>query len=371
MKIEEIKLYNLSIPFISPFKFSNGELASHTCLIVAIYSEGLIGWGECPTFPFPYYTYETIDTAIHVLRKFLIPQLLGKKINSPHEVVKLLSFVRGHNMAKSALDCAIWDLFAKAENKPLSQILGGVRDKIKVGVSVSLTENISLLLEKIEEYLHQGYQRIKLKISPDCGFKALQAVREKYPNLMLMADANSAFTLNHLSLFQAMDDLNLIMMEQPLGYDDLLDHSYLQSRIKTPICLDESINSIHDTRLSIELKSAQIINLKVSRVGGITNALAIHDLCQEAGIKLWCGGMLESGIGRATNLHLASLPNFLLPADISATNRYFHQDIIDSPMILNSQDSTIDVPNNIGIGVEVLEDLLEYFGSISLKLHNF
>jgi O-succinylbenzoate synthase len=289
-------------------------------------------------------------------------------------------------MAKSALDCAIWDWFAKAQNIPLSQFLyqflfnsnvsrkdaktqrfivdyqnlslSNIRNKVKVGVSVSLTQDIDLLLAKVDDFVKQGYQRVKLKISPDWALKPLQAVRKKYPHLMLMADANSAFTLDDLPLLQSLDDLNLLMIEQPLAYDDLLDHSYLQSRINTPICLDESINSVHDTRLSIELKSAQVINLKVSRVGGITNALEIHHLCQQAGIKLWCGGMLESGIGRATNLHLASLPNFVFPADISATNRYFREDIITSPIELNSEDSTIDVPQNAGIGVEIDEKMI-------------
>ncbi|WP_017295103.1 o-succinylbenzoate synthase [Geminocystis herdmanii] len=391
MKIENIELYNLSMPFISPFKFSNGELLNHTCLIVAVKSEGLTGWGECPVFTQPYYTYETIETAKHILQDFLIPKLLGKTINSPTEIRDLFAFVRGHNMAKSALDCAVWDVFAKAENVSLSTFfsqflfnsydnisrkdaktqslivdshnfsLSNTRDKVKVGVSVSLTQDIDLLLAKVEDFVNQGYQRIKLKISPDWALQPLQAVRKKYPDLMLMADANSAFTLDDLPLFQKLDDLNLIMIEQPLAYDDLLDHRYLQSRINTPICLDESINSVHDTRLSIELKSAQVINLKVSRVGGITNALEIHHLCQQAGIKLWCGGMLESGIGRATNLHLASLPNFLLPADISATNRYFREDIITSPIELNPQDSTINVPQNVGIGVEVDEKMISKF----------
>lgn len=391
MKIENIELYNLSMPFISPFKFSNGELLHHTCLIVAVKSEGLTGWGECPVFTQPYYTYETIETARHILEDFLIPKLLGKIINSPTEIRDLFAFVRGHNMAKSALDCAVWDVFAKAENQSLSTFfsrfsfnndskisrkgaktqslivdyhnfpLSKTRDKVKVGVSVSLTQNIDLLLAKVEDFVNQGYQRIKLKISPHQGLKPLQAVRKKYPHLMLMADANSAFTLDDLSLFQQLDDLNLIMIEQPLAYDDLLDHSYLQSRINTPICLDESINSLHDTRLSIELQSAQVINLKVSRVGGITNALEIHHLCQLAGIKLWCGGMLESGIGRATNLHLSTLPNFVLPADISATNRYFREDIITSPIVLNPQDSTINVPQNRGIGVEIDEKMLLKF----------
>ncbi|NCO73935.1 MAG: o-succinylbenzoate synthase [Cyanobacteria bacterium] len=358
MKIDQIELYNLSIPFISPFKFSNGELLAHTCLIVAIKSEGLTGWGECPTFDNPYYTYETIKTASHILADFLIPRIINKNIYNPQEIRDLLAPIRGHNMAKSALDCAIWDLFAQSQNLSLKNFLQGVKDQIKVGVSVSLEGNISQLLNTVENYVSQGYQRVKLKISPHWNLKPLQKVRKKYPHLMLMADGNSAFTLDDITLFQEMNELNLIMIEQPLAYDDLLDHSLLQAQINTPICLDESINSLHDTRMAIALKSAQIINLKVSRVGGITNAIEIHNLCEKAGIKLWCGGMLESGIGRATNLHLASLSNFVLPADISATNRYFREDITQSPVYLNPEDSTIDVPKGIGIGIKVDKNLL-------------
>lgn len=370
MKIEEIELYQVAIPFLSPFKYAGGELSSHSCLIIAVKSEGLTGWGECPTFPNPYYTSETMTTAFHVLQDFLIPAVIGKNVNSPSGITSLMSKVRGHQMAKSSLESAIWDLFAQAKNLPLTTLLGGVRDRVKVGVSVSLQKNLNQLCNRIEQYVEQGYQRIKLKISPDWALKPLQAVREKYPQLMLMADANSVFTLADVPLFQQMDELNLIMIEQPLAYDDLLDHAYLQSQIKTPICLDESINSVHDTRLAIALKSAQVINLKVSRVGGISNALKIHDLCQQAKIKLWCGGMLESGIGRATNLHMASLANFTLPADISATNRYFAEDIIENSISLNPEDSTITVPNKSGIGVKVDRQLLKKYSQEKLIVKN-
>lgn len=361
MKIEQIELYNLSIPFIFPFKFSNGELLDHTCLIVVIKSEGLIGWGECPTFDNPYYTYETINTASHILKDFLIPRIINKNINYPQEIRDLLAPIRGHNMAKSALDSAIYDLFAKAENVSLSKFLGGVKNRIKVGVSVSLQGDIEQLLNKVESYVNEGYQRVKLKIAPNWNLKPLREVKKKYPDLSLMADANSAFTLDDVALFREMDELNLTMIEQPLAYDDLLDHATLQAEINTPICLDESINSLHDIRMAIALKSCQIINLKVSRVGGITNALEIHHLCEKMGIKLWCGGMLESGIGRATNLHLASLSNFVFPADISATNRYFREDITQPTVYLNPEDSTISVSTNSGIGVEVDENLLKKY----------
>lgn len=353
MKIEQIELSHLSIPFISPFKFSNGTLFAHECLIVSVKSEGLIGWGECPVFPFPFYTYETISTAYHVIKDFLIPQILGKLINNPFEVNHLFYSIRGHNMAKSSFDSAIWDLFSKLNNLDLSTLIGGKKQRIKVGVSVSIYENLTELLSKIDDYIEEGYQRVKLKIAPNYALKPIQTIREKYPNLMLMADANSAFSLADMDLFKTLDEFNLLMIEQPLAYDDLLDHSQLQASINTPICLDESIHTVNDTKNAIALKAGKVINLKPSRVGGITNALEIHHLCAEAGIKLWCGGMLESGIGRATNLHLASLNNFVFPADISATNRYFHEDIIQENFTLNKDDSTIDVPQGLGIGVEI------------------
>ncbi len=361
MKVEKVDLYDIEIPFIFPFKSNNATVESHSCLIVAVYSDGLVGWGECPTFNEPFYTYETMKTAHHILKDFLIPLLVNKNIDFPQEVNSLFSPIRGHQMAKSALECAVWDLFAKRANLSLAKYIGGRKDRVKVGVSVSLQSSINDLLRKVEDYVIQGYQRVKLKIAPDSALSSLRAIRHHYPDLMLMGDANSIFSLDDVSLFQEMDELNLLMIEQPLAYDDLLNHAILQSQIKTPICLDESINSFNDTQSAIALKSCQIINLKQSRVGGIANTLQIHDLCEKEGIKLWCGGMLESGIGRATNLHIASLNNFQLPADISATNRYFDEDIIESDIVLNREDSTIDVPEKPGIGVEVNQRTLNKF----------
>ncbi|AFZ47030.1 o-succinylbenzoic acid (OSB) synthetase [Cyanobacterium stanieri PCC 7202] len=361
MKIERIDLYYLEIPFIYLFKTNGINIDSHSCLIVKIYSDGLIGYGECPTFNEPFYNYETITTAHHILTDFLIPLLLQKNINSPQEITQILSPVRGHQMAKSALDCAVWDLFAKKNNLPLWKYIGGVREKVTVGVSVSLQSSVVNLVERVSSYVEEGYQRIKLKISPDNALSCLTAIRESYPDLMLMGDANSVFSLRDIGLFKQLDDLNLLMIEQPLAYDDLLEHSQLQSQIKTPLCLDESINSVNDSLNAIALKSCQIINLKQSRVGGITNTIKIHNICEKGGIKLWCGGMLESGIGRAVNLHIASLPLFQLPADISATNRYFKEDIIAQNITLNAQDSTINIPQKAGIGVDIDEDKLEKF----------
>jgi O-succinylbenzoate synthase len=361
MKIERIELHYISLPFRYPFKYNSGTQVDHPCILVSVMSEGLVGWGECPAYYEPCYAYETIKTASHILRDFLVPATVGRDITAPGDIIPQFNKVRGHPMAKAGLECALWDLVAKAQGVPLAQMLGGGRERVKVGVSISIEPTIAHLLEKVGQYVADGYCRIKLKIAPGWEIEPIRAVRQRYPELMLMADANSAFTLEQVKLFQEMEQFNLLMIEQPLDYDDIADHAKLQAQIKIPICLDESIKSPRDARWAIEINACQIINLKVSRVGGLTNTLAIHQMCQEAGIEMWCGGMLESGVGRATNLHIATLPNFTLPGDISATRRYFEEDITEPYFYLNSQDSTITVPHQPGIGVEVLGDRLRKF----------
>jgi O-succinylbenzoate synthase len=361
MKIESIELHYLAIPFLNPFKYSSGSSEKHSCILVAVKSEGLVGWGECPTFDQPYYTYETMKTASHILRDFLVPSVLGKDLNSPEDLISYFQKVRGHPMAKAGLECAIWDLFAKARGIPLAKMLGGQRKRVKVGVAVPIEPTIAQLMDNIDRYVAQGYGRLKVKIAPDWHLEPLKAIRDRYSHLMLMADANSAFALEDVSLFQEMEQFNLTMIEQPLPHDDIWDHAQLQAQINIPICLDESIQSPHDAKLAIAIKACQIINLKVSRVGGINNTLAIHKICQDAGIKMWCGGMLESGVGRATNVHLATLPNFTFPGDISANERYFREDITEPYFYLNSEDSTLTVPTKPGIGVEVVGDRLAKF----------
>jgi O-succinylbenzoate synthase len=361
LKIESIELHHLSIPFVNPFKFASGTKLTHSCILIAVKSNGLTGWGECPAFEEPYYTCETLTTANYILTNFLIPSLLGKNLNSPQDVLLYFSKVRGHPMAKAALECAVWDLFAQTQAIPLSQMFSGIRERVPVGVTVSLEKDIPRLVAQVDQFVAQGYNRIKLKIIPGWEVKPLQAIRERYPEIMLMVDANSSFNLQHLPLFKELDQFNLLMIEQPLTVDDFWEHSLLQAQLKTPLCLDESIESPSDVATAIALKSCQIINLKVSRVGGITNTLTIHQLCTEVGIKMWCGGMLESGVGRAINLHLATLPNFTLPGDISATERYFAEDITDPYFYLNQEDSTITVPTLPGIGVQVQKDRLHKF----------
>lgn len=361
MKIERIELHHVAQNLVHPFRTSFGTQIERDCLLIAVYSEGLVGWGECVASIDPGYSYETIQTAWHILADYLIPPNLGQSFETPQDVAGRFSKVRGHQMAKAGLENAVWDLWAKAEGVPLSQKLGGVRDRVEVGVSIGIQPTLDALLKRVDSFIEQGYRRIKIKIEPGWELEPLSAIRRRHPDIKLMADANSAFSLADAAIFQAMEPLKLLMIEQPLYYDDIYDHSKLQAQINTPICLDESLHSPHHVRNAIELQACQVINMKVGRVGGLSNALAIHELTTEAGIPLWCGGMLESGVGRATNVHLATLPNFKLPGDISASNRYYAEDIAEPIFSLNVEDSTLTVPTGPGIGVEVRLDRVEKY----------
>jgi len=361
MKIEHVELHHISQRLVHPFRTSFGTQIERSCILVAVYSDGLVGWGECTASHDPGYSYETITTAWHILSEFLVPQILGQEITSPADVPPRYDKVRGHPMAKASLENAIWDLLAKAQGVSLSEMLGGVRDRIEVGVSIGIQPTLEGLLQRVGQFVDKGYGRIKMKIEPGWEIEPLSAVRELHPTIKLMADANSAFTLEYAPLFQQMDPLNLLMIEQPLHHDDIFDHAKLQAQVNTPICLDESIHTPNHARWAIEMKACRIINMKVARVGGIGSAVAIHDMCQEAGIPMWHGGMLETGVGRATNLHLSTLPNFTLPADISATERYYTEDIAEPSFHLNVEDSTITVPTGPGIGVEVQMDRVKKY----------
>jgi len=359
MKIERIELHHIEMPLVHPFRTSFGIERTRPCILVEIQSEGVTGWGECVPGLGPWYSSETIETAWHILSDFLAPFLLGKNIETTDDIAPIFKAVRGHPMAKAGIENAVWDLLAKAQNKPLSAMLGGVRDRVEVGVSIGIQPTIEALLERVDGFVAAGYGRIKMKISPDWLIEPVRLVRERYPHVRLMADANSAFTLADAPLLKQLDPFKLIMIEQPLGYDDIADHARLQRELETAVCLDESIHSVADAQAMVDLQAGRIINMKVGRVGGFSNALKIHDIAQQAGIPLWCGGMLETGIGRAANIHLASLPNFTLPGDISATDRYYHEDIADPPFVLNVEDSTMAVPTGAGIGVEVKRDRVE------------
>ncbi len=358
MRINRIELRHIKMVLVHPFVTSMGVEYDEEHIIVRVDADGVTGWGESVAEGSPFYSYETVQTAWHILKDFIIPTVIGKDFNSVDEVIACYSKVRGHMMAKAGLEAAVWDAFAKSQNISLSKMLGGTRDKIDVGVSIGIQDSVSELLNKVEGYLEEGYKRIKIKISPGYDLQFVEALRKHYPQLLLQVDANSAYTLEDIDIFRKMDDYNLSLIEQPLGYDDIYDHSKLQKELKTPICLDESIHSIGDARAGIELDSCRIINIKPGRVGGYTESKLIHDYCASKNIPVWHGGMLESGIGRAGNIALASLPNFILPGDISASKRYYKQDIVEPEFVVNS-DGTMNVPTGPGIGVEVNMKMLD------------
>lgn len=357
MKIERIDLYHIKQTLQKPFTTSFGTQVDRECIILAMYSEGLIGWGECVAGSDPGYSYETNGTAGHVLRDFLIPQVLGKDLQEPEDILEMMASVRGHYMAKATLDQAAWDLTAQRDGVSVAQKLaaphGGPRERVSVGVSNGIQPKVSDTLKVIEGRLAEGYRRIKLKIKPGHDLELARAATSAFPDVDIMLDANSAYTLEEaVPVFQAMDDLKLLMIEQPLAHYDILDHSKLRPQIKNPLCLDESIHAIHDARIALALDACDIINIKPGRVGGWTIARKIHDICYEAGIPVWCGGMLETGVGRAAQLALAALPGFTLPGDISATERYYAKDITQH-YELNTEDSTITVPTDPGLGIQM------------------
>ncbi|MCA9938528.1 MAG: o-succinylbenzoate synthase [Anaerolineales bacterium] len=363
MKIEQVDLYHISQELVSPFVTSFGRQQQRDCLILRLRTGGLTAWGECVATNDPGYSYETVVTAWHVLSDFLIPAFLQMDINEPEEVAPRLEFVRGHPLAKAALDQAAWDLLAQRDGLSLAQKLAQPtgappRSRVRVGVSVGIQADVPHTLETIAAYLEQGYRRIKLKIKPGHDIALAVAARRAFPDLAIMLDANSAYRLEDAGIFQAMDDLHLLMLEQPLDHDDIYNHSRLRPQIKTPLCLDESITTPDHARAALALGACDIINIKPSRVAGWTRAREIHDICRAANVPVWVGGMLETGVGRAAQLALASLPGFTLPGDISATSRYYAADIATS-FFLNQEDSTITVPDGPGLGIEVDEGRLQ------------
>lgn len=320
--------------------------------------DSVAGWGESTAGEDPYYSYETVETAWHIIRDFLWPVLKGRELASASEVWDLLAQVRGHNMAKGGLETAIWDAEAKQKNLPLAKLLGGVRDEIPCGVSVGIQPTIDALLAKVEKELAAGYQRIKIKIKPGMDVEPARALRERFPRIRLMVDANSAYRLEDAPLLKKLDAFYLIMIEQPLGWNDIYSHAQLQRQLDTPICLDECIEDIEHARAAIEIGACRIINLKLGRVGGHTAARRIHDLCLAKSIPVWCGGMLESGIGRAHNIAMSTLANFTLPGDVSASRRYWDEDIIE-PEVEVTRQGTIRVPSAAGIGYKPRIDRID------------
>ncbi len=358
MHIERITFYQISVPLKIPMEVSFGRWTHRQSVLVRVEGEGLEGWGECPSGAFPDYNYETFATVLYILEQFLIPPLFDLDISELDDLAPTFTRVRGHAFAKNGLEWAVLDWLARAEGVSLSTKLGGVRPRVATGVSLGIEPDMGKLFAHVDHFLEEGYQRIKLKIKPGWDLNLARAFRERYPQTPLMLDANSAYTLEDTPLFQALDDYALMMIEQPLGYDDIYFHSLLQKQIKTPLCLDESIHSPGHARAAIGLDACGNINIKPGRMGGPSVAVRVHDICQDAGMPVWHGGMLETGIGRVANIAMASLPNFTLPADLSASDRYWEEDIIDPAVTLNP-DGTVDVPAGPGIGVSVRLDLIE------------
>ena len=358
MKIEAIHMREVNMPLAYPFETSFGVTTGRRILLVEIEADGFSAWGECVAGEHPYFSDEMVDTAWHITETELAPRLLGKEIGSGRDCPALFEQVRGHRMAKAALENAVWELDAQRQGISLAKLLGGTRETIPCGVSIGIQPTPAKLMEKIETEVAAGYQRIKLKCKPGWDVKIFEEVRERWPSILLSCDANSAYRLDDADHIASWDRFNLLMIEQPLWYDDFYFHARLQKRLGTAICLDECIRNRRDAQAALELGSGKIINIKVGRVGGFTEAIAIHNVAQQHGVPVWCGGMLETGIGRAHNIALSSLPNFSLPGDVSASKRYWTEDIIE-PEVTVSATGEITVPTTPGRGFEVQPDRIE------------
>ena len=353
MIISSIELREIRLPLIHFFETSFGRTTERRIILArVIESEGGEGWGECTAGEGPFYSEEWTETAWATLTEFLAPMVVGREVENAAATYDLMKRVRGNRMAKAAIETACWDLEAKRAGNPLWRHLGGVNEEIACGVSIGIQESPQALLEKIEKELADGYQRIKIKIKPGWDLDIVRRVRERFPAIRLMADANSAYTLDDAALFKALDEFNLMMIEQPLAYDDMFDHAELQKQIKTPVCLDESVRTPEDAKYAVDLSACRIINVKLGRVGGHAQAKRVESIARERGIPVWCGGMLESGIGRAHNIAMATLSGFSLPGDVSASARYWEEDIVDPPVTVTSC-GTIAAPDKPGIGFEV------------------
>jgi o-succinylbenzoate synthase len=367
MKITEITIRHLQMKLKSPFTTSFGSLTNRDFLLLEAKNEDdTIGWGESVAFQAPWYNEETLQTNWHMLEEFLIPLILNKELKHPDEVNEIFAPIRKNNMAKSTIEGAVWDIFAQQTNQSLAEALGGNKDKIEVGISIGIQKSIDDLVALVDGYVKEGYKRMKVKIKPGWDVDVIRTLRENFPNVAIMADANSAYRLEDIDLLKQLDEFNLTMIEQPLASDDIVDHAQLQKELKTPICLDESILSLEDTRKAVELGSTKIINIKIGRVGGLTEAKKIHDYCEANGIPVWCGGMLESGIGRAHNVALTTLPNFILPGDTAGSSRYWEKDIIVPEVV--ATDGHIEVPQTTGIGYKVDREVVESY-TIAKKIY--
>ncbi|OZS78362.1 o-succinylbenzoate synthase [Tetzosporium hominis] len=368
MKLVEVTLRHLQMEMKSPFSTSFGTFQTKDFILLEARDEqGTVGYGESVAFSSPWYNEETFKTNWHMLEDFLIPMLLGKELQHPDEVNQLFSAIRKNNMAKSTIEGAVWDIYAQQTNQSLAQALGGTKDQIDVGISIGIQDSVEELIEVVRGYVEEGYKRIKVKIKPGWDVDVMRRLREAFPDVAIMADANSAYRLEDVELLKQLDAFDLTMVEQPLASDDIIDHATLQKQLSTPICLDESIHSLEDARKAVELGSTKIINIKIGRVGGLTEAKRIHDYCMEKGIPVWCGGMLEAGIGRAHNVALTTLPNFILPGDTAGSSRYWEKDIITPEVTVDH--GVIHVPQQAGIGYAIDLEAVEQY-TVMKKTYN-
>lgn len=366
-KIERIELALVEMPYVHFFETSLGREDRKTCILIKVFSNGICGYGEVVADNQPMYSYETNGTAWIILVDFLIPMIFREDIASPDEYYQEAARYRGHPMAKAGLELALWDLLAKKKNLPLFELYGGTKTEVLSGVSIGIQNTIPQLLDRMSSFLDLGYPRVKVKIKPGWDIQVCQAVRARFPHTELQVDANAAYSLADKNMLLELDEFDLQMIEQPFAEDDLYDHSLLQQDLRTAVCLDESAKSAEVVRKALAMHSCRIVNIKVGRVGGIIEARKIHDLCQANEVPVWCGGMLETGIGRAHNLHLASLPNFCLANDISASRRYYAEDLIEPAVDITNR-GTIQIPQGPGIGVSPQEDRIK---KVTLKREKF
>ena len=358
MKVEAVTLREIQMPLVHFFETSFGRTTERRILLVTVHTDGPEGWGECVAGEDPFYSEESIDTAWYALERYLVPAMLGRSIENGSDAPALMARVRGHRMAKGAIENAFWDAEAQARHVPLWKLLGGTQSEIACGVSIGIQNSQEQLLEKIATELGAGYRRIKVKCKPGWDVEVFEKIRARWPEILLSCDANSAYTLEQVPLLKAFDRFNLLMIEQPLWHDDFYFHAQLQKQLRTAICLDEAIHGRRDAQAAIELGACRIINIKVGRVGGFSEAVAVHDVAKRGGIPVWCGGMLESGIGRSHNIALSTLPNFTLPGDVSASKRYWKEDIIEPPVEVSPK-GMIKVPQAPGRGFALKTDLID------------
>ena len=357
MRIERIELRLVRLPLLRPFRTSSSAKDRLEHILVTVSADGVSGWGECASPSDPYYCPETAGTCWHILEDFLAPSVLGRDWETIDDLTGCYARVKGNNFAKAGLEMACWDLLARRAGLPLAELLGGTRAEILSGVSLGIEADPVRLFDQIDRFLAEGYRRIKLKIAPGHDVEVVRRVRERYPDVPLQVDANSAYTLADLPTLEALDEFDLLLIEQPLAHDDVIDHAKLQAALRTPVCLDESIHSADDARKAIEVGACRVINIKVSRVGGLREAKRVHDVCVARGVPVWCGGMHEFGIGRAANVAVASLPGFTLAGDVSGSDKYYREDLVDPPVLAHH--GSVPVPRSPGLGHEPILERIE------------